>query len=76
MLRMLIQTRKKRVSLVHIAKNNKRKRDQNRSPFFTLKYSIIKGLFNLFKWCNSVRVVRGPKREPQNSVVSFTIRSF
>ena len=57
-------------------KNNKRKRDQNRSPFFTLKYSIIKGLFNLFKWCNSVRVVRGPKREPQNSVVSFAIRSF
>lgn len=42
MLRKLIQTRKKKVSLVHIAKNNKRKRDQNRSPFLFQNTLLLK----------------------------------
>ena len=40
MLRMLIQTRKKKVSLVHIEKNEKR--DQNRSPFSFQNTLVLK----------------------------------
>ena len=42
MLRKLIQTRKEKASLVHIAKNNKRKRDQNRSPFLFQNTLLLK----------------------------------